>query len=162
MTCYRSRDNWHSYVRHSLSEAELEEMASHLMHCPECQGIVMVIEKTLDKLSQNKVIFSPPLDIKINVMKTIDKNRYKENAVIANSFHLFELRNWGVSMIATGILLFALNLTTLNPSFDPSQMTELETRLSNQITLPFAKMSQVANDTLEKIESLTLSKSKVD
>ncbi|MCO1600773.1 anti-sigma factor family protein [Desulfosporosinus nitroreducens] len=158
MTCYRSRDNWHSYVKNSLSEAERDEMASHLSNCPECRSIVAIIQETLESLAKNQVILCPPLDIKINVMKAIDKHRYRENIVSTNPFHLFELKNWGVSMIAAGILLFALNLTTLNPGSENGQMTELHTELGKQFTIPFDKMSQVANDALEKIESLSLSK----
>ena len=160
MTCYRSRDNWHSYVKNSLSEGEAEEMASHLAHCSECHDVVSLIRETIDSLAKNRVILSPPTAIKINVMKAIDKNKYRENLSNTNSFHLFELRNWGFSMIAAGILLFALNLTSLNPNFEVSQMTELHTELSKQMAIPFDKMSQVTNDALGKLESLTLSKPK--
>ena len=79
MTCYRSRSNWHSYVKNSLNEAELDEMTIHLAHCYECQDIVSVIQETASTFAKSRVVLSPPLDIKINVMMTIDKNRYKEN-----------------------------------------------------------------------------------
>ncbi|EHQ87970.1 anti-sigma factor family protein [Desulfosporosinus youngiae] len=162
MTCYRSRDNWHSYVKRSLSKAELDEMASHLEHCPKCRSVVAGIQKTLDNLAKTQVILSPPADLKINVMKAIDTYRYKENLVSVNSFRLFELRNWGFSMVAAGILLFALNLAALNPGFEGGKMIEFPTKLSKQMTIPFHKISQLANDTLEKIEALSLSKPKVE
>lgn len=159
MTCYRSRDNWHSYVKTSLSEEELDEMTSHLADCPECQDVVSVIQETREGLAKSRVNFHPPAAIKINVMMAIAENQYKDNLPNPNSFHLFELKNWGFSMIAAGILLFALNLTSLTPDFEANQMTELHT-LSKQLAIPFDKMSQVANDALGKIESLTWSERK--
>lgn len=156
MTCYRSRDNWHSYVKQSLSEKELNEMASHLENCSECRSIVTSIQETLNSLAKCQVSLPPPMEIKINVMKAIDKNLYLDKVVMVKSFHLLQLRNWGISMIAAGVLLIAMNLTTLNPSFEAAQMNGLQSELSNQITLPFDKMSKAADNLREKIESLRM------
>jgi len=160
MPCYRSRDNWHSYVKKSLSETELDEMTSHLDHCSECHDVVSVIQETVCSLTKSRVDFLPPTAIKINIMMAIDKNRYVENSPSANSSQFFALKNWGLSMIAAGLLLFALNLTSLTPNFKAGQMDELHMELNKQITIPFDKMSQVANDALGKIESLIRSKHK--
>lgn len=157
MTCYRSRDNWHSYVKNSLNVAELNEMTTHLAHCSECLNTVFLIKETAGILATSRVDLSPPLAIKINVMTAIDKNKYKK---FANSSHLFALKNQGLSMVAAGLLLFALNLTSLTPNFKVSQVAELNSELAKQIALPIDKMSQVAHDALGKIESLTLSEPK--
>ena len=154
MTCYRSRSNWHSYVKNSLDEVELHELTTHLKKCPECRDTVAVIQKTADILAGSRAIHRPPVDIKINVMQAIDKNRYKKGT---NSPHPFELKNWGLSMVATGLLLFALNLTSLAPNFESGQVAELNIEIGKQIAIPFGKMSQAAHDALGKIESLTLS-----
>lgn len=160
MTCYRILDNWHSYVKSSLSEAELHEMTSHLTNCPECRDLVYIIQKTAGSLAKSRLDFLPPAAIKINVMMAIDKNRYVKHLSSTKLSHIFQLRNWGFSMIAAGILLFALNLTSLTPDPEGRPMSELHIKLSQQMAIPFHKMSQVANDTLGKIESLTSSKHK--
>lgn len=160
MTCYRSQDNWHSYVKNCLTEVELDEMTSHLAHCPKCRDVVSVIQETVSSLAKTRVNFCPPTVVKTNVMMAIDTNLYSENFSSVNSSHLFALRNWGFSMIAAGILLFALNLASLTPNFEAGQMKELHIELNKQMTIPFDKMGQVANDALEKIESLTLLKHK--
>ncbi len=168
MTCYRRQDNWHSYVKNSLTAAELESMTSHLENCPECRDTVSVIQETAASFAKNRVKYCPPPAIKLNVMMSIDKNRYLVNLAHADSLtqisftktttpHFFELRNWGFSMIASGILLFTLNLTSLTPNFETSQMTELQSELSQQITRPFNELSQIADNALEKIESLAFS-----
>lgn len=160
MTCYRSRDNWHSYVKNSLSEAELKEMTSHLAHCPECRDVVSVIQETFNGFAKARVNFHPPTAIKFNVMMAIDKNLYLETFPRANSSHLFAVRNWGFSMIAAGILLFALNLTSLSPNLEDSRMNELHIELNKQVSVPLDKMSQITNDALVKLESLSLLKHK--
>lgn len=157
MTCYRSQNNWHSYVKNSLSEAELDEMTSHLAHCSECKNTVSLIQETASILVKSRADLIPPSSIKINVMMTIDKNRYKKSAY--SSCH-FELKNWGLSLVAAGFLLFTLNLTSLTPNFEISHVAELNSDLGRQIALPFDKMSQVAHDALGKIEALTLYQTK--
>jgi len=152
MTCYRSRDNWHSYVRNSLKEAEIVDVSAHLTHCPECRHIVSVIQETASSLTKNRIILSPPAEIKLNVMLAIDKNRYKK----VSSSHLFELKNWGLSMVAGGLLLLALNLTSLAPNFESGQVAELNSLIGKQIVHPFDKMRQAADTVIIKIETISL------
>ncbi|WP_407312839.1 anti-sigma factor family protein [Desulfosporosinus sp. SB140] len=183
MTCYRSEDDWHSYIKKNLAEAVLLDMAAHLTHCPECRHTVSLIQETADLLSKGRVTFTPPLDLKINIMMTIDKNKYKENPAYAelkteqeplilltnpktytfrktkdrkNSFQRFDLKNWGLSMVAAGFLLFALNLSSLTVSFKSTQIAELNNELIKQIVLPFDKMSELTHDVLMKIDSLSV------
>ncbi|HZK55458.1 MAG TPA: zf-HC2 domain-containing protein [Desulfosporosinus sp.] len=139
MTCYRSRDNWHSYVKNSLSEAELETITTHLTQCPECRDLVSIIHETADFLAKTRIIFSPPASMKLNVMSAIDSNRYKKV-----SSHVFELKNWGFSMVAGGLLLLALNLTSLAPTLQSGQVAEF-----------FDKISHAAYAAMMKIETIT-------
>jgi len=139
-----------------LNEAELEGMDTHLRHCPECQDIVSVIQKTAGILAKSRVILSPPAAIKINVMMAIDKNRYKK----VSSSHLFELKNWGFSMVAGGLLLLALNLTSLSPNLESGQIAKLNNQIGKQIAHPFDKMSQAAYAAIVKIETITISPQK--
>ena len=151
MICYRSRNNWHSYVKNSLNEAELEEMAIHLRHCPECREIVSTIQETAGLLAKSRINLRPPQELKLNVMLAIDKNRYKK----VSSPHLFEIKNWGFSMVAGGLLLLALNLSSLTPNFESGQVTELNSQIGQQIAHPFDKISQAANAVIVKIETIT-------
>lgn len=153
MTCYRSREDWHSYVIKSLSEAELEVLSTHLTYCPECRDLVSVIQETADILTMNQVILKPPASIKLNVMKAIDKNRYKK----VTSSHVFQLKNWGFSMLAAGLLLLALNLTALGPNFESGQVAELNSQIGQQIVRPFDQMRQAAYAAIIKVETITLS-----
>lgn len=162
MTCYRSRDNWHSYVKKHMDRNELEEMTAHLTACPECREVVWGIQEMLSGLRKNQLILTPPPTLKIQVMAAIDKNKYQQTSTETHSLlsHFSELRNWGFSMIAAGILLFFLNLTSLTPRFEADQMTELHTELSQQIAIPLEKINQLTANTLRMLESLTSPKLK--
>lgn len=150
MTCYRSRDNWHSYVKNSLNEAELVGMSTHLSHCSECRDIVSVIQETAGIFAKSRVIIAPPAAIKINVMMAIEENRYKK----VSASHLFESKNWGFSMVAAGLLLFALNFTSLTPNFERGQVSEFNVQIGKQIAHPFDQMSKEAYAVIVKIETI--------
>lgn len=161
MTCYRSKDNWHSYVKNSLNEAELNGLADHLTQCPECRKLVSVIQETERLLAKSRVTLCPPASLKLNVMMAIDKNRYKETSSYsfpqtqksANADQRFGLNNWGLSMIAAGLLLLALNLTSLAPNFESGQFVELNSQIGKQLAHPFDKMRQAFGGVIVKIES---------
>lgn len=152
MTCSRSGDDWHSYTKKNLADTVLLDMAAHLTHCPECRHTVDLIRETDDLLSKGRVAFSPPLDLKINIMASIDKNKYKARK---NSFPTFDLKNWGLSMVAAGFLLFALNLSSLAVNFKGAQVAELNNEITKQIVVPFDKMSELTHGVLMKISSLS-------
>jgi len=152
MTCYRSQSNWHSYVKKSLDEDELREMTVHLRQCSECRSIVSDIRETASTFVNNRMILIPPIEIKLNVMTTINKDKYKP---CTNSTHLLEMKNWGLSLLATGILLFALNATSLAPHLESTQVSDLNSAVGKQIALPFTKMSQTVHAALRVIDSLT-------
>jgi hypothetical protein len=139
-------------------------MTVHLKNCLDCQTAVSQIQETAHILAKSQITITPPLEIKTNVMLTIDKNRYKENTASShpltknkiNSARPFELKNWGFSMVAAGILLFVLNLTLPTPKFESNQVAVLNNALGKQITLPFDKISQVTEAVLHKIDSLNI------
>jgi len=139
-----------------LSKAELEGMATHLLNCPECRDIVSVIQATAGLFAKSRVILPPPAVIKLNVMMAIDKNRYKK----VSSPHLFELKNWGFSMVAGGLLLLALNFTSLTPNLKSGQVSALNSQIGEQIAHPIDKMSQAATAAIVKFETITRSPQK--
>lgn len=152
MTCHRIRDNWHSYVKNSMNDEEFSEMTNHLANCPECLNTVSVIRNTLASFAQNQAVLLPPVSIKIKVMENINKHKYKK-AVVPQSF---ELKNWGFSMIASGLILFVLNLSPAIPSFLSHQVTDLNLKIGRQITLPLEKMGLATHAVLEGIETLNI------
>ncbi|MGC7872940.1 anti-sigma factor family protein [Desulfosporosinus sp. SYSU MS00001] len=161
MTCYLSKDDWHSYYKKSLDRQKLDEMSSHLTQCPECQNILWQIQETAELLAKGRINFDPPPNLKLNIMKSITRSGYQADSnkeptqkETASSRHL-ELRNWGFSMMAAGFLLFAFNLSSLSRNLMTTQVTQLDSGFSKQIILPLTKMNQLAHTLLIKIDALT-------
>jgi len=89
-------------------------------------------------------------------MLAINKNKYKK----VTSSPVFELKNWGLSMVAGGVLLLALNLTSLAPNFESGQVVDLNNQIGQQIVRPFDQMKQAAYTAMMKLETIELSPQK--
>jgi hypothetical protein len=150
MTCFRIQGDWHSYVKKSLSELELHEMSTHLARCSQCRDIVSTIIETSCILTNYRTVPNCPADIKLNVMAAINKNKYKKGV----SHSLFELKNLGLSMVAAGLILFAINLTTLPFNLENSQVLDIDNYIGEQLAMPFDRIGLGAHDALGKIDSL--------
>jgi hypothetical protein len=150
MTCYRIQGDWHSYVKKSLSELELHEMSTHLARCSQCHDIVSSIMETSYILTNCRTVPSCPTDIKLNVMSAINKSKYKKGV----SHTLFALKNLGLSMVAAGLILFAINLTPLPFSLENRQVFDINNYIGRQLAMPFDRIGLGAHEALGKIDSL--------
>ena len=152
MACLRSRDNWHSYVKKSLSAAELQEMSMHLEHCAQCREIVSDIRETSTFLASNRVFLVPPGEIHLNIMQAIDKTKYQKG--IGFSRLSLSIRHLGFSLLSAGFILLAINLNTAAWGFESVQMADMNFQIGKQIALPFDHMGQAVSVAVEKIGAL--------
>lgn len=153
MACRRSRDNWHSYVKKSLSAAELIEMTIHLEQCAKCREIVSAIRETTKLLASSRVSLVPPTEIRLNVMKAIDKTKYKKETY---SPHLsLSLRLLGFSLVTTGIILLAINLNPKAQGLEKFQMAEVNFQIGKEIALPLDNIGQTVSVAVWKLGSLS-------
>lgn len=152
MTCPRSRNNWHSYVKKSLNAAELQDMETHLEQCATCREIVSGIRETTNLLASVRVNLEPPTDIRVNVMKAIDKTKYKKG----NHFPrlILSLRLLGFSLVATGFLLLVLNLNPAAYRLENVNIAEVNFQIGKVIALPFDSFGQTVSVVIGKLDSL--------
>jgi len=150
MTCRRSRDEWHSYVKSSLSELEMQEMTIHLTGCSECREIVLDIRETLGFLAKNLVAPAPPIDMKISIMAAITPNKYRRKY----PRYPVELKTWGLSMVAAGLILFVVNLSPLAANFNSTSSFGFTSQIGWILTQPFNSMGRAADAVLGKVENL--------
>ncbi len=150
MACHRRQDNWHSYVKNSLDELELQNMTNHLAECPQCQDIVSDIRETTSFLKKNRVVPEADTDLTANIMQRIDLNKYKKDV----SPHFLTVKNWGFSLVAAGVILFVLNLTTLTPNFKSNHVAEFNSKIGKELSQPLAKLSLLTHAALGKSEAL--------
>lgn len=150
MTCPRSRNNWHSYVKKSLSAAELQDMETHLEQCATCREIVSDIRETTNLLASVRVNLEPPTDIRVNVMKAIDKTKYKKENHFSRLMQ--SVRLLGFSLVATGFLLLALNLNPAVYRLENVSIAEVNFQIGKIIALPFDNFGQTVSVVIGKLD----------
>ena len=107
MRCNEIRYNLHEYASGKLNELESHATAKHLKSCEKCRRELEDIRamKELLKLSfQDNV--TPPLNLKADIMGSINLKKYKK----AYKNALEELKTWGMSLVAAGLILFFFSM----------------------------------------------------
>lgn len=152
MTCFRSRDRWHCYVRKSLSAKEMQEMAAHLEQCGECRARVSAIQETAGFLAGARVDLTPPATIKIHVMAAIDQTKYKTETGFPRLNQ--SSKQLGFSLLAAGLILLAINVTPAVRSLESGRIGDPNGQIGRQIELPFTHLGQVLSVAVERFGTL--------
>ncbi len=107
MCCNEYRNDLHEYASGKLNELESYTIAKHLKSCDKCRRESKEIKelKAFLKFSLREDIL-PPMDLKSGIMASIDLKKYK--TVYKNT--LGEVANWGMSLVAAGLILLLLNV----------------------------------------------------
>lgn len=108
MCCNDYKYNLHEYSTGQLNELERHAVAKHLKSCEKCR-------RELEEISELKAFLKPmpgevpitPMDLKADIMGSISPKRYK--SVYQST--LGELANWGMSLVAAGLILLLVNVT---------------------------------------------------
>lgn len=152
MSCKKYEDKLHSFAIGSLKEAERLELEMHLESCVSCKQEVYDIKRTADFIKANRTVPILPIEMKQNIMASIDLKRYKS----ADRKNRFELKNWGASMIAAGLILFALNLSHYTNYYlaKESYLYNIGNEIGKKILLPINNLGQSANTVFGKIIEL--------
>lgn len=111
MSCNEYKNNLHEYASGKLSELESHATARHIKSCDRCRREVEEINELkvfLESSIQESMV--PPMDLKPGIMASINLNKYKR--VVKNT--LGELANWGMSLVAAGLVLLFINVTPAN------------------------------------------------
>lgn len=107
MCCNEYRYNLHEYSTGKLSELESHAIAKHLKSCDKCRRELEEIKEIKGFLKLNpQGNLLPPIDLKSGIMAAIDLRKYKK--VYKNT--LGELANWGMSLVAAGLILLLINI----------------------------------------------------
>lgn len=107
MCCNEVRYNLHEYASGKLNELESHAAAKHLKSCDKCRRELEEIRVMRDFLKSGfQSSITPPLDLKAGIMASINLRRYKR----AYKNALGELKNWGMSLVAAGLILFFLSM----------------------------------------------------
>lgn len=108
MNCDKYRVNLYGFAAGSLNDLENKAILKHLKSCEKCRKEVDEIRDIRRLLkSGSESVVSPQTDLKSNIMNSINLKKYK-NAYKAT---LGELTNWGMSLVAAGLILLFINLS---------------------------------------------------
>lgn len=110
MNCSLYKEKLHSYISGSLSEMESRAVKKHLELCGDCREEAAQIKKAKLYLAALRKDSVPPPNLKSNIMAAIDLNKYKPK----KKKDLSQLRNWGISLVASGLILMVLNTADIS------------------------------------------------
>lgn len=152
MCCNEYRYNLHEYSTGTLSELESRAIARHLKSCENCRRELQEIRDIRSILKpgiQDMVL--PPADLKSSIMKSINLKKYK----ISHRGTIGELANWGMSLVAAGLILFLLNVA---PAGNMAQaQNDWDTRKENireKLYQPFSSINEGLDKFTERITQL--------
>ena len=152
MDCDKYKYNLHSFADGSLNDIENKAIIKHIKVCERCKkevGEIREIRRLL-KCCSESVVF-PPIDLKSSIMSSINLRKYKKVCMVT----LGELKNWGMSFVAAGLILLLLNLTPT----DNSTRMQIETNvrrinITENMTRPLSFINQSADSVAERILEL--------
>ncbi len=112
MECKRVRHYIESYYSGRLSARLSEQVRDHISSCDDCSRQIEFFQR-LDQLLDNQSPIPAPEDFTMKVMQKI------HSVPVPQKSSPFMSRQWGMSLVAVGLLLFFLNLTPLGHSLVP-------------------------------------------
>lgn len=102
MKCKETIEKIDKYYENRLRDIEVDGIERHLEKCSSCKKEYEELRKVFDMLSNHPMVI-PPKDF---TSRIIDKIRPK---IKINKTNPIMMKNWGISFIAAGLLLFILN-----------------------------------------------------
>lgn len=152
MCCNEYRNSLHEYASNSLSELEYHAVSKHLKTCEKCR-------RELEEIKAMKAILSsgfeenlmPPVDLKASIMASINLRKYKK----AYKNTLGELANWGMSLVAAGVILLFINVAPVqNMALVQSELDSTRQSIARIISRPFSSISEGLDKITERITEL--------
>jgi anti-sigma factor RsiW len=152
MCCSEYRNSLHEYASGRLSELECHAIARHLKTCDKCRSEVEEIKgmKVFLKSGFQENLM-PPMDLKSGIMASIDLKKYKK--VYKNT--LGELANWGMSLVAAGLILLFINVAPVdNIAQVQNGWDNTKENITEKINHPFSSLNQGFDKFTKRITEL--------
>lgn len=152
MCCNEYRYNLHEYASGKLSELESHAVARHLKSCEKCRREVeeiKVMKAFLKSDIQENVML--PINLKSGIMASINLKKYGK--VYKNT--MGELANWGMSLVAAGLILLFINVTPADEIVRvQNKWDNRSVNIMQRIHQPFSSINERLNKFTERITEL--------
>jgi len=152
MCCNEYRNSLHEYEMGGLSELEYHATSKHLKTCEKCR-------RELEEIKSMKAILKsglredvmPPIDMKPGIMASINLNKYKK----ACKNTLGELANWGMSLVAAGLILLLINTAPAeNMAQAQHEWDNTKQSITQKLHQPVSSINQGLNKFTKKLTEL--------
>ena len=104
--CSRVRKNLYSYIKGDIKGLEEYMIKEHLERCTFCMAEYERVKSIQSILSNIGKRTEAPQDLSSGIINAIHLERYKASSI----YVLNNLRNWGISLIAAGLIIAAIKL----------------------------------------------------
>ena len=125
----------------------------HLEECASCMTEYEKIKSIQSILSGIGKGMEAPQELSFGIMKSIDLERYKASGI----YVLNNLKNWGISLIATGLIIAAINIS---PAIDISPNQSITTskiaKIQDSIIRPIKVLNQSIVDIADWISDVSI------
>lgn len=152
MQCSRFRRNLYSYIKGDIKGLEEYMMKEHLEGCTSCKAEYEKIKSIQSILSGIGKRTEAPQELSFGIMNAIDLERYKASGI----YVLNNLKNWGISLIAAGLIIAAINIS---PAIDISPNQSITTsnmaKIQDSIIRPVKIFNQSIVDVADRISDIS-------
>lgn len=150
MSCKTYKSMLHSYVGNELSDLEESLMRRHLEDCRDCRQEILEIKRLQNLMPQIKEKPIYLAEIKGNVMAAIKSSK----AVRTVMYDSKVLWHMGISMIACGLLVFAMNFIPMTGEFaSGSHNSSFAQHVGQKLVQPIAVLNkglvQISNNIVD-------------
>lgn len=152
MCCNECKNSLHEYASGKLSELEHHAIARHLKTCEKCR-------RELEEIGAMKAILKsgfqdnmmPPMDLKSGIMASINLNKYKKTYKST----LGELANWGMSLVAAGLILLIMNVAPVDNMVQvQNDWDNTKQSITQKIYQPFSSINEGLDKFTKRITEL--------
>lgn len=152
MCCNEYRNILHEYAKGKLSELESHGVTRHLKSCDRCRRELAEIKELKEFLEFSfQESMKPPMDLKSDIMASINLKRYKK----AYKNNLGELANWGMSLVAAGLILLFINVTSTDDIVRvQNEWGNTKENITEKIHQPFSSINKGLDKFTERITQL--------
>lgn len=150
LLCSRVRKSLHSYAAGGTEGLEYFLIKEHLDSCPSCKAEyerILEIKSILSNMGRNIAV---PCGLVVNIMETIDLGKYKAIGIYA----LNNLRNLGISLIATGLIISVFSISPYMGCLDKNFIGRSMAKVQESIIRPFEILNNSVINISDKISNI--------
>ncbi len=153
MDCSKYRQSLHAYASGSLSELEMQAVATHLGKCEKCRKEAEEIDLLRGFFAEcTPKAPAPDEEMRASVLAAIDLTRYKPVRKAKGR----EMANWGMSLVAAGLILLIISITPNGESLMQSNMSliKLGECFGEKLSQPISRINNGINGITDSIIQL--------